>query len=119
MQVGDSVTKKYIYLMLIPVLSIGILAFSQKGKGPKKCQPNKNRVCIVLPVGDQLPTGFVGLPYSVEIRVEGGIAPYTWRIGRNLPPGLEFTVDENGTLVITGDDRESVVAFLNRLKDSE
>lgn len=116
MQGGDSVTKKYIYLMLIPFLAITILAFTQKGKAPKKCQPNKNRMCLIAP--DVWPAGFVGEPYSMELRVEGGRKPYTWRItGEGLPTGLVFTPGSGDTLVLSGPDRQSVVAFLERLSD--
>lgn len=40
-----------------------------------------------------LPSGFFGVPYSVQLEVEGGTAPYQWAVkdyGEGLPKGLKL-----------------------------
>lgn len=45
----------------------------------------------------QFPDAYVGQPYSVQVTVSGGFAPFTWG-ATGLPPGL--TMNANG--LITG-----------------
>lgn len=105
-----------------------------KGKGPKTCKPNKNRICITI-IPDPPPLGFVGLPYSLEIHADGGTPPYTWNFfncvrtyadedtgevkqeacgPNNLPDGLSFVLTEEGVGVLTGTNREIVLLAIGR-----
>jgi len=38
-----------------------------------------------------LPKGMVNAPYSVDIKVVGGTAPYTWTVTGSLPSGLSYS----------------------------
>lgn len=38
----------------------------------------------------RLPNPTTGVNYYQEIRLEGGTAPYTWKVVGNLPPGISF-----------------------------
>ena len=38
-----------------------------------------------------LPKGMVNVPYSVEVKVVGGTAPYAWTVTGSLPSGLSYS----------------------------
>ncbi len=46
-----------------------------------------------------LPNGFVGAPYSEQVRVTGGIAPYSFTMSGQLPAGLTLN---NSTGIVSG-----------------
>lgn len=53
----------------------------------------------------ELPSGTVGVPYSVTLQATGGTQPYTWSVVGSLPPGLNLnssTGEISGTPTTAG-----------------
>jgi large repetitive protein len=62
-----------------------------------------------------MPAGTVGKPYKGQLRAQGGVKPYHWKVARGkLPPGL---LKATGTISGTP-TKKGAYKFLVRVTDS-
>src|SRR5260370_15503227 len=97
------------WLCCIYALALAGLAFSQAGPvnmakppalssspwAPVSAEPpGTNNTVLLITSPTPLPTGSVGVAYSVSFAATGGLTPYTWSVASGaLPAGLNLGAD--------------------------
>ena len=73
-------------------------------------------------IKDSIETGRIGLSYSADLRLEGGIAPFTAQVvSGNLPPGLALmATDSEDRFMISGiPEHDGIYKFTVEFTDTE
>jgi large repetitive protein len=81
----------------------------------KTCGLTVNPSMLDLTSSCSLPSATSGVPYSQQLFVEGGSAPYEWSASGSLPPGLSLSPDGRVNGVPTG---QAATAFTAQVRDS-
>jgi hypothetical protein len=82
------------FIVLITILSLGLVAVGCNDKD----RDNVTTMTAPPPAttfpAQTLPTGQVGVPYSYQLRAEGGTQPYVFEVGQGaLPSGVNLSVN--------------------------
>ena len=85
------------------VYPFAILATDQAGRSVQSnCKLTIGAQALTIQTACPVPSTTSGAPYSVDLAVAGGEAPYLWTMSGSLPPGI--TLQPNGKLTGAAND---------------